>query len=406
VLRQLEMKDAPSFSVNDMDFATVLPSERAWLVRYCARLTGSQDSAEDLAQETLLEAWRNQHKLGSQVDAEGRARWLTAIARNVCMRWWRSHGRDLVHLTSFHAADDDEETPAIIDPPAQDGDIEIELERTEMAELLDRALALLPPETRDALIARFIHDSPYSEIARRLRISEDAVMQRIHRGKLALRRAITTHMSEEAAAYGLVVSGGEDQPQETRIWCPMCGKARLMQYYATWSQWNYTGFFCPACWHTAAHQNPQLWSGIHSPKSILARQIAALGEHYWRAINTLQGTCNLCGGPLHIQFFSSETFPPHMRLSGGVSYPGIYITCTRCSDEDHNPLPHLMLDTPEAQRFWRKHPRICWRPGQEIEYQNQPALVGSFQDMSEQSQLTIICHRDTLKVLGTHESIH
>src|SRR5690554_7163483 len=37
--------------------------DRAWLVRYCARLAGEADLAEDLAQETLLEACRNLHKI-------------------------------------------------------------------------------------------------------------------------------------------------------------------------------------------------------------------------------------------------------------------------------------------------------------------------------------------------------
>jgi DNA-directed RNA polymerase specialized sigma24 family protein len=34
------------------------PAERDRLVRLCARLSGSMEAAEDLAQETLLEAWR------------------------------------------------------------------------------------------------------------------------------------------------------------------------------------------------------------------------------------------------------------------------------------------------------------------------------------------------------------
>jgi DNA-directed RNA polymerase specialized sigma24 family protein len=35
-----------------------LLGERARLVRLCARLTGDWDAAEDLAQETFVEAWR------------------------------------------------------------------------------------------------------------------------------------------------------------------------------------------------------------------------------------------------------------------------------------------------------------------------------------------------------------
>jgi DNA-directed RNA polymerase specialized sigma24 family protein len=45
-----------------------LPAEHARLVRLCTHLTGDRDAADDLAQETLIEAWRQQHKL---VDPQG-----------------------------------------------------------------------------------------------------------------------------------------------------------------------------------------------------------------------------------------------------------------------------------------------------------------------------------------------
>ncbi len=66
------------------DLETVLPAERARLVRLCTTITGNGDVAEDLAQETLLEAWRHLHKLR---DPERRAQWLSGIARNVCLRF-------------------------------------------------------------------------------------------------------------------------------------------------------------------------------------------------------------------------------------------------------------------------------------------------------------------------------
>ncbi|HEX9068257.1 MAG TPA: sigma-70 family RNA polymerase sigma factor, partial [Ktedonobacterales bacterium] len=75
-------------------FTAALTSERARLVRLCARLTGSSAAAEDLAQETLLEAWRALEKLR---DASGISPWLSAIARNVCLRYQRRRGRELAH---------------------------------------------------------------------------------------------------------------------------------------------------------------------------------------------------------------------------------------------------------------------------------------------------------------------
>src|SRR3954452_9361688 len=73
---------------------------RRRLVRLCERLTGDRHAAEDLAQETLLEAWRNAHKLH---DPTGADHWLAAIARNVCLRWARSRGREPARLDVFQA---------------------------------------------------------------------------------------------------------------------------------------------------------------------------------------------------------------------------------------------------------------------------------------------------------------
>ena len=47
----------------DLDWNAAFAAQRPRLVRLFARLTGSSDVADDLAQETLIEAWRSLHKL-------------------------------------------------------------------------------------------------------------------------------------------------------------------------------------------------------------------------------------------------------------------------------------------------------------------------------------------------------
>src|SRR5258708_14252170 len=84
------------------DFEAMLRAERPRLVRLCRRLTGSDAAAEDVAQETLLEAWRHADML---TDATGAARWLAAIARNVALRWARQQGRDAARLVPLEAPD-------------------------------------------------------------------------------------------------------------------------------------------------------------------------------------------------------------------------------------------------------------------------------------------------------------
>ena len=60
-----------------------------------ARLRGVPDDlAEDVVQETLLEAWRCLDRL---YDPTGADRWLDEICRNVCRRYARSHATEQRH---------------------------------------------------------------------------------------------------------------------------------------------------------------------------------------------------------------------------------------------------------------------------------------------------------------------
>src|SRR5690348_6427231 len=68
-----------------------LADERQMLVRFCSRLTGDRDAAEDLAQQTLLDAWRHG---GDLRNPEARRAWLFGIARNACLMWLRRRGRE------------------------------------------------------------------------------------------------------------------------------------------------------------------------------------------------------------------------------------------------------------------------------------------------------------------------
>src|SRR5688500_14631510 len=73
------------------DLEATMWAQRPALVRFCARL-GDEVVAEDLAQQTLLEAWRHRGKI---YDPQGLSRWLFAIANNVCLRWQRQRAVEL-----------------------------------------------------------------------------------------------------------------------------------------------------------------------------------------------------------------------------------------------------------------------------------------------------------------------
>src|SRR5258708_21448956 len=185
-----------------LDFIKLESTDRARLVRLCLRYSGDPHAAEDLAQETLIEAWRNQHKV-TNTDQDGQAKWLSAIAQHICQRWERNKKRDSERFGDLDLEQEDLQAEA----PA----LEFDLERDELANLLDKAMALLPPETRNVLVARYLEEAPQAQVAARLNMSESAVAVRLHRGKLALRRILTDELQPDTNPNGV---------QETRIWGP------------------------------------------------------------------------------------------------------------------------------------------------------------------------------------------
>jgi RNA polymerase sigma factor (sigma-70 family) len=382
----------------------MLITERSRLVQFCSYLTATPAVAEDLAQETLLEAWRNKHKFSpfseSPIEQQTALRkWLFAIARNVCLRWQRKFADDRAHMVSFSdPLPEDGNNVALADTLHDPFDIEIELERDELAILLDRALELLPSSMRQVLIERFIYESSYATIAEKLGLGEAVIAQRVRRGKLALRRIFAEDLKMDALTYGLVAYEENQQEQKTRIWCPMCNRARLISYTLS-VDWK--GFRCPACWHIAAWDKPEVWAGLCNPKGILNRQIGALGAYYWQAIEAGRGLCPLC----HSSTLVEVVQPQDIALKFVPSrYPCVHIVCKHCSYDEYNSLPHLTLDIPETTRFWHKHPRMYWLPPQKIDYRGSPAFVCSFQSANDTAHLDIILDSTSLHLLGVQEA--
>lgn len=335
--------------------------DRRKLVRLCAAISGDSTAAEDLAQETLLEAWRNAHKLR---DPGGADRWLAAIARNVCLRWARSRGRELsfVALETELAVDDDE------------------LERAELVEVLDRALGLLPPETREILIHRYVHDSAHAEIGERFGLTEDAVAMRLARGKDTLRRVIG-------------VEAG-DGWRQTRVWCRDCGRARVSVRQAPGA----VSFRCPACTRSATAsdfslENPvfgRLLRGLVRPTAIL-RRTADWVHGYFAAGAPADVACTRCGRGTVLRRFA--------RDRDGRGSDGLYADCRACGEQVCTSVGGLVVSLPAVRRFRAAHPRSENLPPRGIDFAGRHAILARHQDVLGSSGVDVVFDRDTLRVL-------
>ena len=374
---------------------SALPDERKRLVRLCARITGDVDAAEDLAQETLLEAWRHAHKLS---DPSGYAAWLSAIARNVCLRWAQRRGRELPYLAQ-NPAGQDGDIPDAVSAQADAFDLEVELERHELATLLDRALALLPPETRAALIARYVEETPLAEVAARLGMSDSGLKARLHRGKLTLRRVLLDKFPGEAAAYGLLATA---TGQETRMWCPTCGEAKLHAIFD-----RDQGELSLGCSHCCPgeptghswNRLPEVFQGVKGYRAALSRQAAWIHTYTSQALKGHTVACIHCGGAA-----TMHMGPPIETLPGFQGRLGIHVRCAVCHAPMWVGLAGLALSLPEGRRFWQRYPRIHTLPVRLIEVDGAEGLVLSHQERTGPARFDVVFARDTLDVIGIHSA--
>lgn len=363
-----------------------LLSEHARLVQLCAYLSHDPEAAEDLAQETLVEAWNNVHKL---YDPRSCAAWLRAIARNVCRRWQSTRRH-----TSVRLHDPLDGVALINDRPDS---LTIELEHAELVHLLDRALALLPAQTRTLLIEHYMRDVPHAEIAARLGVSEGAVRVQAHRGKLALRRVLTTHFRDELGAY-VPLANAAVPDQETRIWCMGCGQRQLVTCHDPGS--GAVDYTCPAC---VAHIGISRRMAedivgatgrrLTSHKVLLSRAATQLHRVYCHAMVTSTLVCPTCGRHMPLQTGA-------VAWNGRYGLAGYCATCDRSYDMD---LGGIVFSLPETQQFWRKHPRMWCPPGREVDYSGRTAAVISYKSVLEPTSIDVIVARGSCEVLHIQE---
>ena len=142
------------------------------------RRVGDRATAEDLAQETFLRAWRGRSGYRGKTSVRG---WLCAIAVNVVRDWARRRGRRPAE--SFEPVFVDVASSA--DDPAA---------RAEVAEAIDRlraALAGLPTHHREMFLLRERDGLTYAEIASVLACPIGTVMSGLARARERLLEAVS-----------------------------------------------------------------------------------------------------------------------------------------------------------------------------------------------------------------------
>jgi RNA polymerase sigma factor (sigma-70 family) len=166
---------AASISGNRDAFGQIVTRYQSLVCSLAYSATGSLGQSEDLAQETFITAWKQMGQLREPAKLRS---WLCGIARNLINNWLRRQGHEPSHAAE--SLDAIPESPAA-GPLPPDHTIS-----NEEAAILWRSLEKIPEIYREPMVLFYREQQSVEQVAHDLELSEDAVKQRLSRGRKLL----------------------------------------------------------------------------------------------------------------------------------------------------------------------------------------------------------------------------
>lgn len=141
----------------------------------------NEDEALDLSQEAWIKAWQ---RLTQFHGDSSFVTWMTRIVINLCLDQLRKHKRqraESIEMLDETSGGVERQMPTVTVNPSEG------LERSELRQRIDRAMAQLSYEHRTVLVLHEFQEMEYKEIARKMDCSIGTVMSRLFyaRRKLA-----------------------------------------------------------------------------------------------------------------------------------------------------------------------------------------------------------------------------
>jgi RNA polymerase sigma factor (sigma-70 family) len=168
-----------SLSGNRDAFGQIVARYQSLVCSLAYSATGSLSQSEDLAQETFVAAWK---QLAGLREPEKLRAWLCGIARNLTNNSLRKQGREPSHRAESLDEISESHSP---EPLPVDQTIS-----NEEAAILWRSLERIPEIYREPLVLFYREHQSIEAVAQNLELSEDAVKQRLSRGRKLLQEQV------------------------------------------------------------------------------------------------------------------------------------------------------------------------------------------------------------------------
>ncbi len=168
-----------SLAGNRDAFGGIVARYQSLLCSLAYSATGSLSQSEDLAQETFVAAWK---QLADLREPEKLRSWLCRISRNLTFDALRRQGREPIHKAE--SLEEIQESPAPEPLPS-----DYTISREEEA-ILWRSIERIPESYREPLVLYYREHQSVENVAAVLDLSEDAVKQRLSRGRKLLHEQV------------------------------------------------------------------------------------------------------------------------------------------------------------------------------------------------------------------------
>lgn len=150
------------------------------LMRYCWQLTGSEEEAQEIVQETFLKLWKQDRE---KVEGHVRA-WLYSVCRNHAMDIHRKEAR-VINFTQkkkvLNELEEDDPTP------------EDQMHSFEQTKRLREICRGLPPRQQELVRLKFQEGLSYREMAEVMDMSESNVGFQLHDAMNRLRKKLSVN---------------------------------------------------------------------------------------------------------------------------------------------------------------------------------------------------------------------
>jgi RNA polymerase sigma factor (sigma-70 family) len=382
-----------------------LGSARPRLMRLASLHGIAPDAAEDVVQETLVEAWRHLNQLHTpdRFDA-----WLAGICRNVCLRWMRSHTLYTLRNSPLIPHDGGErdgvvsiDTLDVPDPLALDpADL---LSRQDLTTLLDHALSYLSADLRTAVELCYLAELPQREVAVRMGLTIEALESRLVRARRNLRLILSRELRADAETFGLALDANVAMGwRETREWCTACGRHRLYgRFEQDASGLRRVHFRCPGCQRFEVNNVLALSKGQYSFRPALKRVMQ------WASVYIIEGLasgvqrCSHCGVFRPASLLGSDELA--FALPSALSALQFVFRCPACDETVNISAVVSVWSHPQVQQFMAQHPRWIHEPIALVQYAGQSAIQVNMIDITSCARLALFAHPQTFQILGTQQ---